>query len=93
MDCLIKRGYNKRKTNKQIERAFTNFANPPTGSQCHSTCPEYSNMQFQPALPDIKGISQKYMPILHQYVTMKTVVLDLPLINFIMFQQQSVVVM
>ena len=30
VDCLIKRGYNKRKTNKQIERAFTNFANPPT---------------------------------------------------------------
>ena len=25
VDCLVKRGYNKRKTNKQIERAFTNF--------------------------------------------------------------------
>ena len=25
LDCLGKRGYNKRKTNKQIERAFTNF--------------------------------------------------------------------
>ena len=26
VDCLFKRGYNKRNTNKQIERAFTNFA-------------------------------------------------------------------
>ena len=25
VDCLVKRGYNKIKTNKQIERAFTNF--------------------------------------------------------------------
>ena len=31
VDCLVKRGYNKRKINKEIERAFTNFANPPTG--------------------------------------------------------------
>ena len=30
VDCLVKRGCNKRRTNKQIERAFTNFANPPT---------------------------------------------------------------
>ena len=27
VDCLVKRGYIKRKTNKQIERAFTNLAN------------------------------------------------------------------
>ena len=31
VDCLVRRGYNRRKTNKQIERAFTNFANPTTG--------------------------------------------------------------
>ena len=37
VDCLVKRGYNKRKTNKQIERAFTNFANHPTGRQCNTT--------------------------------------------------------
>ena len=29
VDCLVKQVDNKRKTNKQIERAFTNFANPP----------------------------------------------------------------
>ena len=82
VDCLVKRGYNKRKTNKQIERAFTNFANPPTGRQCHTTHPVYFNVQFHPGLPDIKGILQRYMPLLHQYVTMKTVVPDLPLISF-----------
>ena len=38
-------------------------------------------MQLSPGLPDIKGISQKYMPLLHQSVTMKTVVPDLPLIR------------
>ena len=82
VDCLVKRGYNKRKTNKQIERAFTNFANPPTERQCHATHPVYFNVQFHPGLPDIKGILQRYMPLLHQSVTMKTVVPDLPLISF-----------
>ena len=82
MDCLVKRGYNKRKTNKQIERAFTNFANPPTGRQSHTTRPVYFNVQFHPGLPDIKGILQRYMPLMHQFVTMKTVVPDLPLITF-----------
>ena len=38
-------------------------------------------MQFHPGLPDIKGILQKYMPLLHQSVTMETVVPDLPLID------------
>ena len=56
VDCLVKQGYNKRKTNKQIERAFTNFANAPTGHQSHTTCPVYFNVQFHPGLPDIKGI-------------------------------------
>ena len=82
VDCLVKRGYNKRKTNKQIERAFTNFANPPTGRQCHITRPVYFDVQFHPGLPDIKGSLQRYMPLLHQSVTMKTVVPDLPLISF-----------
>ena len=82
VDCLVKRGYNKRKTNKQIERAFTNFANPPTGRQCHTTRPVYFNVQFHPGLPDIKGILQRYMPLLHQSFTMKTVIPDLPLISF-----------
>ena len=80
--CLVKPGYNKRKTNKQIERAFTNFANPPTGRQSHTTRPVYFHVQFHPGLPDIKGILQKYMPLLHQPVTMKAVVPDLPLISF-----------
>ena len=35
--CLVKRGYNKRKTNKQIEHTFTNFANPPLMSY-HPPC-------------------------------------------------------
>ena len=39
-------------------------------------------MQFHPSLPNIKGILQRYMPLLHQSVTMKTVVPDLPLISF-----------
>ena len=56
VDCLVKRGYNKRKTNKQIECAFTNFSNPPTGHQSHTTRPVYFNVQFHPGLPDIKGI-------------------------------------
>ena len=80
--CLVKRGCNKRKTNKQIERTFTNFANPPTGSQSHTTRPVYFNVQFHPGLPDLKCILQMYMPLLHQSVTIKTVVPDLPLISF-----------
>ena len=82
VDCLVKRGYNKRKTNKQIERAFTNFANHPTARQCHTTRPVYFNVQFHPGLPDIKRILQRYMPLLHKSVTMKTVFPYLPLISF-----------
>ena len=41
----------------------------------------YINVQLHPGLPGIKGILQKYMPLLHQPVTMKTVVPDLPLIS------------
>ena len=82
VDCLVKRGYNKRKTNKQIERAFTNSSHFPTGRQCHTTRPVYFNDLFHPGLPDIKGILQWYMPLLHQSVTMKTVVPDLPPISF-----------
>ena len=66
VECLDKRGYNNRKTNKQIERAFINFSNPPTGHQSHTTRPVYFNVQFHPGLPDIKGILQRYMPLLHQ---------------------------
>ena len=42
----------------------------------------YFNVQFHPGLPDIKGISQKYVPLLRQSATMKTVVPDLPIISF-----------
>ena len=41
----------------------------------------YFNVQVHPGLPDIKGILQRYMSLLHQSVTMKTVVPDLPLIS------------
>ena len=81
VDCFVKRGYNKRKTNKLIERALTHFANPPTGRQCHTTRHVYFNVQFHPGLPAIKGILQRYMPLLHRSVTMKTVIPDLPLIS------------
>ena len=80
VECLVKRGYNKRKTNKQIERAFSNFAYPPMGRQSHTTRPVYFNAHS--GLPDIKGILQKYVSLLHQSVTMKTVVPELPLISF-----------
>ena len=50
--------------------------------QNHTTRPVYFNVQFHPSLPDIKGILQKYTSLLHQSVTMKTVVPDLPLIRF-----------
>ena len=82
MDCLVKRGYSKRKTNKQIEHAFHNFAYPSTERQSHNTRPVYFNVQFYPGLPVIKGILLKYISLLHQSVKMKTVVPDLPLISF-----------
>ena len=53
VDGLFRRGYNKGRTNKQVERAFTNFANPPTGRQSHSTRPVYFNAQFHHFLSDI----------------------------------------
>ena len=70
VDNLVNRGYNKRMTNKKIYRAFTNIAYPPTGRQFHANRHVYFGVQFHPGLPDIKGILQKYMPLLHQFVTM-----------------------
>ena len=46
VDCLVKRDYNKRRTNKQIERAFTYIANPSTGLQSHTTSPVHLNVQL-----------------------------------------------
>ena len=82
VDCLAKRGYNKRKINIQVERSLSNFTNPSTGHQSHTIRPAYFNVQFHPGLPDIKGILQRIMTLLHQPVTIKTVVPDLPLISF-----------
>ena len=82
VDCVVKQGYDKRKTYIQIERAFSNVANPSTAHKCHATRPVYFNVQLHPALPDTKGILQKYMPLLLQSVTMTTVVTDLPIISF-----------
>ena len=82
VDCWVERGYNKRKKSKQIERAFTNNANPPKGRQCHTTSPVYIDVQFHPRLPDIIGTIQMYMPLLDQSVAMKTVVPDLSLISY-----------
>ena len=81
MDCLANRSYNKRKTNKQIERAFTNFANPPTGRLSHTTRPVHLNMQLHPGLPGIKCILRNYMPLLRQSITIKSVVPDQLLIS------------
>ena len=82
VECLVKRGCNERKTNKQIEPAFTNFAYPPMGRQNHTTRPVYFSVQSHPGLPGIKGILQKYVSLLHQSVTMKTVIPEIPLISF-----------
>ena len=39
------------------------------------------SLQFHSGLPDIKGVLHIvfYMPLMHQFFTMKTVVLDLPI--------------
>ena len=82
VDCLVKQGYNKRKTNKQIERAFTNFAKQSTGRHCHTTRSVFNNVKLHPGLPDMKGILQKNTHLQHKSVNMKTVVPDLPIISF-----------
>ena len=46
VNCLLKRDYNKRKPNKQIERAFTYIANPSNGHQSHTTSPVHFNVQL-----------------------------------------------
>ena len=42
----------------------------------------YFNVLLHTSLPEIKGILLKYMPSLHQSVTMKSCVLDLSVISF-----------
>ena len=59
---------------------MTSLILPTLQSQSYTTCPVYFNMQFHHGLPDTKGILQRYMPLLHQSVTMKTAVSDLPLL-------------
>ena len=72
VDCLVKQGYNKRRTDKQVECAFTNFANHSLAHKSHTTQTLYFGVQFLPGLPDIKGILLKKMTFWHQSVTMKT---------------------
>ena len=69
-------------TNKQTEHAFTYLASPSSVCKSHTTHPVYFNVLFHPGLPDIKDILQKYMPLLHQSVTIDTVVPYLPIISF-----------
>ena len=51
VDCFVKRGYNKGKTNIQIERTYSNLANPSTVRKCHTNRPMYLNVQFHHGLP------------------------------------------
>ena len=57
VDCSVKRGYNKRRTNTQIYCSFSNFAKPSTVRESHTTHHLYINVQFHPGLPYVKGIS------------------------------------
>ena len=52
-----------------------------TGRRSHANRPVSLYVLFHPGLHDVNDILQKYMPLLHQSVTMKTVVPDLPLIR------------
>ena len=81
-DSLVKRGYNRKKVNVQIERAITNFTNPMPVGESKTARPVYFNVQFHPSLPDIKGILQRYMPLLHQSEKLKTAVPNIPIISF-----------
>ena len=79
VDHWDNRGHDKRKTSIQIKRAFTSYVSPSVVYQSHTTRPVYLNVQLHHGSTDLKGISHRYMPLLHQSVTVMTVVLDLPI--------------
>ena len=80
---LCKRGYSRRKVTNQVERAIADFTKPnPTTTVTSKPRNVYFTADFHPGLPDIKGILQKFMPILHQSERMKNAVPQAPTISF-----------
>ena len=81
-DYLVKRGHNRSKVSSQVERAISNFTNPVPTPSTENQSRLFFTVQFHPGLPDIKGILQKYLPLLHQSETMKSAVPTTPVMSF-----------
>ena len=58
-EFLVKRGHGRNTVKYQVERAITNFTNPPPTPERDSTRKVFFTVQFHPGLPDIRGIFQK----------------------------------
>ena len=79
---LVKRGHNRKMVTRQVERAITNYTDPPPAAEREASRPLFFSVQYHPSLPDIKGTLQKYMPLLHQSATMKSAVPRAPILCF-----------
>ena len=81
-EFLVRRGHGRKMVRQQVDRAISNYTNPPPPKEQDIMRPLFFTVQFHPALPDIKGIVNKYMPLLHQSNTMKTAVPRSPIMSF-----------
>ncbi|KAJ8032026.1 hypothetical protein HOLleu_25430 [Holothuria leucospilota] len=80
-DYLLRRGYNRRRVQQQVDRAFENFTTPMT-PKISKGKPLFFTVQYHPALPDIKGILTKFLPLLHQSDRLKLAVPAAPVMSF-----------
>ena len=78
-DYLTNRGHGRKKVLNAINRAKRNVYSPRSGLKDNNV---FFVTQYHPGLPDIKGILNRYMPVLHQSSKLKLAVPSTPVLSF-----------
>ena len=64
IECLVRRGHGRRRTQLEVQRAIDAYRNPQQHI-CNIDRAVYLTVQYHPGLPDIKGTLKKFLPILY----------------------------
>lgn len=81
VEYLVRRGHGRKRTRLQVQRALAEHHNPRQRPVIDVTR-TFFTVKFHPGLPDIRGILEKFMPLLQMSERMRKVVTRPPLISF-----------
>ena len=81
-EFLTQRGHGRRVVREQITRAKAKFRDPVTVTEPSEPTDRFFTVQYHQALPDIKGILTRYLPVLHTSERMTQVALCAPVLSF-----------